>query len=97
MGKYIRHAIGILITAIVGAVLPLLGLTPETLTSEQAQTLHDLSAALETVLYLFLTLVAYPLWEKYSKRFKWLDIEGYAGRQLTKQRAAELEISNKRL
>lgn len=80
MGKYIRHAIGMLVAAIIGALLPLVGLEPQTLTSEQAQTVNDLSAALETVIYLFLTLVAYPIVEKWLKRFRGLDPEGYVDR-----------------
>lgn len=96
MGKYIRHLIGMLVAALMGGiVLPLLGLAPDTLSAEQAEVMANLSAALENVLWLFLTFAWYPLVEKFAKRFAWLDLEGYAGRLLTKQRAQQIDPSHR--
>lgn len=77
MGKYIRHGIGILVTALVGALLPLLGIDPTLLSEEQATIVNNFTAAFETFLYLLLTFIWYPLLEKFLKRFPALDKEGW--------------------
>jgi hypothetical protein len=77
MGTYLRHLIGIVVTAVVGAALALFGLTPELLTAEQADLVNKGSAFLETALWVGLTLIGYPLTEKFLKRFPSIDLRGF--------------------
>jgi hypothetical protein len=87
MGQYIRHGIAVLVAAIVGAVLGLFGLTPDLLTPDQADLVSKATAFLETAAWLFFTLVAYPVVEKFLKRFPSIDLRGYIDRVWLKHEA----------
>lgn len=87
MGKYIRHATGMLVAAIFGTLLPLLGINPELFDPDQAAQFTQMKDAFETALYIFGTFVWYPLTEKWLKRFKWLDLQGWIDRLWLKKEA----------
>lgn len=97
MGKYIRHGIGVLAAAIVATILPLLGLEPAMLTEAQAEQVALLTAALETVLYVFVSLVTYPLVEKFLKRFPLIDTEGWIDRLWLKSEAKDPSAETRQL
>lgn len=71
MGKYIRHGIGALVGLVLASIVGALGLEP---TPEQQTTIVD---GLAGGLSEFVMLVGYFVVEKYLKRFKGLDKEGF--------------------
>lgn len=91
MGKYIRHGIAVLVSALLTFLITLTGAVPD---PDQVQ---GAAEGVASVLAPGIMLVAYAWVEKFLKRFRFLDTEGWIDRTWLKAEAEDPSAETRQL